>query len=585
MSGPRRRLAAVLVAFAVAGCGSTVPSTSPVSPSAVVTTAPSIAPSSGASAVPSIRPGELGKGVVAVTVSDRLRVRSKPVVSDDSIKYEPVLPLGTSLFVLDGPVVDSGYTWYKVAPVSFSELAGPGFGWVASADHDGTPWIAPAQGATADLAVAMSTTPRAAADPAAAKSAATSIDALGIDIHRALLADKSLDLGKRNTVFSPASIAIALAMARGGAKGTTATEMDKVLHASGWDSLASGLNSLDRILSSRNASWTDSEGAKQLTLKLANAPFAQRGWTIEPGYLDALGAAFGAGLRLVDYEGDPNKSRETINAWVKDRTAGRIPKLLSEDQITDITRLVLVNAIYLKAQWALPFDEDRTEPAPFTRLDGSKVNVPTMNLGGRMPYARGTGWQATELQYLDPDKSHHLAMLLIRPDDIATFEAGLTAKQLDGIAATLARERAREAEGVDCPGVPHDQQDAGCYPYDLSLAVPRFSAGTHAGLNTILKSLGMSAAFDATTADFSGIHKGDPLYIGFVVHQANIDVDEKGTEAAAATAVGVDTGGGPSAIKQITLKFDRPFLFFVRDVDTGAILFMGRIVDPSVPRT
>jgi serpin B len=527
-------------------------------------------------------PVGLAKGSVAVTVSDRLRVRSQPRVANDSVLYEPVLPLGTSLFVLDGPVSDSGYVWYKVAPTSFSELGGPGFGWVASADHDGTPWIAPASGAAADLTVAMSSTERAPADPAAAKRAGTSINTLGVDLHRAILADRRLGLAKSNTVFSPASIAIALAMARGGARGITATEMDAVLHASGWDGLASSLNSLDRALAARSATWNDGDGAKQLTLRLANAPFGQRGWAIEPAYLDALSRAFGAGLRLVDYVADAEAARQAINGWVKDRTAGRIPELLDSSAVTSATRLVLVNAIYLKAQWSRPFDDDATADARFTRLDGSTASVPTMHLfaGRSAPYARGTGWQATELQYLDPRASGHLAMLLVRPDNLATFEAAMTGKQLSAIATTLAAERVRLAKDIDCPGVPSDQQDAGCYPYDLELYVPRFKVGTRAKLVDVLKALGMKAPFDAARADFTGITRQDPLHIGTVVHQANIDVDEKGTEAAAATAVGMDTGGGPSAIKQIRLRLDRPFLFFVRDMDTGTILFMGRVVDP-----
>jgi serpin B len=518
-----------------------------------------------------------------VTVSDRLRVRSEPRVSDDSIKYDPVLPLGTTLFVLDGAVSASGYTWYKVAPVSFTELAGPGFGWVAGADKDGQPWIAAAPGPAAGFGFAMAEVSRAAADPADARRAAASINAFAIDLHRRLLADKELGLGKKNVVFSPTSIALALAMARAGAKGTTATQMDKVLHAPGWLALASGLNALDQALASRNATWNDGDGPKELTLRLANAPFAQRGWTIEPPYLDALGSAFGAGLRLVDYENDPGAARKTINGWVSDRTAGRIPELLSAADLTPDTRLTLVNAIYLKAQWETWFEEDRTEQAAFTRLDGSHVDVPMMHRWGGevLPYAQGKGWQATELGYLGPDQSHRLSMLLVLPDDLPTFEAGLTAAQLDQITAGVSKGIPTH---VDCPGVPADQQDAGCYTHSLEVFMPRFSIETRAEIKDVLKALGMPLAFDAGSADFSGIHVPDPLYIARVVHQANIDVDEKGTEAAAATAVGMDTGGGPSPVKEIKLHFDRPFLFFVRDLETGAVLFMGRVTDPSVKR-
>jgi serpin B len=131
--------------------------------------------------------------------------------------------------------------------------------------------------------------------------------------------------------------------------------------------------------------------------------------------------------------------------------------------------------------------------------------------------------------------------------------------------------------------VPADHQDGGCYPYNLDLFLPRFGIETRAAVNPVLEALGMKSAF-GLAADFSGINRTGPLFISAVIHQANIDVDEKGTEAAAATAIGMDTGGGPSAIEDITLRLDHPFLFFVRDVETGAVLFMGRVVDPSAPK-
>jgi serpin B len=486
------------------------------------------------------------------------------------------------LFVLEGPVSASGYTWYKIAPVSFVGLAGPGNGWVAVADKDGQPWVGPAQGAEAGLSLAMANVPRAPADPAEARTAAASINAFGLDLEHRLVTDESLALASKNVVFSPTSIVIALAMARAGAKGETASQMDKVLHASGWDGLSGGLNALDQALASRNATWDEGEGQKQLTLRLANAPFGQEGWTIQPGYLDALASVFGAGLRSVDYIGDPAAARKTINAWVKERTVGRIPELLSADDVTRDTRLTLVNAMYLKAQWTTWFDEGSTKPTPFTRLDGSRVDVPMMSRWGgpELPYASGDGWQATELRYLSPDGSHPLAMTLILPKDLPTFETGLTGPRLAQIASSVSSG----PKAMDCPGVPADQQDAGCYAYALTVGLPRFGIETKANLNKILGALGMPRAFDITTADFSGINTTDPLYIGFVIHQANIDVDEKGTEAAAATAVGMDTGGGPSPVKEITLRFDHPFMFFVRDVETGAVLFMGRVMDPSAAK-
>ena len=249
-----------------------------------------------------------------------------------------------------------------------------------------------------------------------------------------------------------------------------------------------------------------------------------------------------------------------------------------------------MNAVYLKAEWDEWFDTDATEAKTFTRLNGSKVQVPTMvahrsALSPVAPYAKGEGWQAVELRY----RSQHgvddpqLAMSLIMPEDLASFEGSLTTDRLRTIVAALDKERSGWGS-VKCPAA----MDAGCYPYDLTLYMPKFAIETRAGLSDLLVALGMRTAFDPVSADLTGIHvpagPADNPYISAVIHQANIDVDEKGTEAAAATAVGVDTGGGPSALDHITFRLDRPFLFLLRDVETGAILFMGRVVDPSATR-
>ncbi len=175
-------------------------------------------------------------------------------------------------------------------------------------------------------------------------------------------------------------------------------------------------------------------------------------------------------------------------------------------------------------------------------------------------------------------------MTLILPDSLASFEGSLTVGELDRIAGALATQRTALDVPGPCPGIP-EGQSPGCYPYAVQLFLPRFSIDTRAELNDDLGALGMSLAFDPSRADFTGIHvpqgPADRLYVTAVAHQANIDVDEKGTEAAAATAVLGGTGGGPGVAKVITLAFDHPFLFFVRDLATGAVLFMGQVTDPS----
>jgi serpin B len=592
----RRPIVVLLTVVALlAGCGS---SASPT-PTPIATAAPPVSPAAPTPAStaspapsPSAAPDPL-VGKVVVTVTDDLVVRSQPWVGDDSAMYRPWLPRGTELRVLDGPVEGSGYTWYKVVTVASGELNGPRLGWIAMAGKDGEPWIALA-GGPSEIGLAQADVARAAADPVAAKTAAASIVAFGIDLYRTLLADPSLGLGDKNAVFSPTSVALALAMARAGARGETAAEMDAVLHASGWDELGAGLNALEQALASRDASWRDwDEQLHELKLRVANAAFAQRDWAIVPGYLDAIAGAFGAGLRLVDYIGDPEAARRLINEWVKATTAGRIPKLIPDPPprlIDQYTRLVLVNAMYLKASWEIAFAREYvgepTTPRPFTTLGGSFVTVPTMALlgGQTVPLASGPGWKATELRYVGAEGSTPLAMTLIRPDDLAAFESTLTSERLASVVAKLDAQR-RRLQDVTSSG---EDGDCGTYAYEVHLFMPRFSIDTAAELGDPLKALGMPLAFDPERADFTGIHVPedplDQLFIDSVIHQANIDVDEKGTEAAAATAVVMATGGctGPGPAKTVTLRLDRPFVFLVRDVETGAILFMGRVVDPSV---
>jgi len=584
MSTVPRKLVALLAALVLVGaCGSATPTPSPTAstgPAPTSTATPSATPASVASPTPSADPFV---GTVAVTVSDRLRVRSQPRVSDDSIKYEPVLPLGTKLQVVGGPVEASGYTWYEVEPVSLTLAGGAQRGWVAMADHDGTPWIALAEPPITGLEVATSSVERATANPADAKTAATAIDTFGLELYRRILADP--DTGT-NVVFSPTSIALALGLARAGAKGETASQMDDLLHMDGWDAIGPGLNALDQALASRDGTYTDDEGGThELALRIANTTFAQRGWSIEPAYLDAIARAFGAGLHLVDYIADHEAARKTINAWVSRQTEGRIPELLDANKVRTTTRLYLVNAMYLKANWIKPFDVDATTLRAFVRSDGTKIKVPTMELGGEqeVPLVRGDGWKATELRYRGPD-GMPLAMTLVMPDKLASFEQHLTAKQLVSITTAVTKERQRLTDDVTIGSA---LEDCGSYPYSLRLFMPKFSTDSKTDLVKALTDLGMRDAFDAGLADLTGIHAPDaegPIFISAVIHQANIDVDEKGTTAAAATAIGVDTGGctGPLAAKTITLRLDHPFLYLLRDLETGAILFMGRVADPSI---
>lgn len=386
---------------------------------------------------------------------------------------------------------------------------------------------------------------RASVSPTDAASAASSINAFGLDLYR------QVGTSGGNVVISPASVAIALAMARAGARGATAAQMDVVLHGVGADARAAEINALEQALAARTGTFTDADGhALPVTLRIANAPFAQRGLTLVPAYLDALAARFGAGVRLVDYQADPEAARQLINTWVSAQTEGRIPELLGAGVITPLTRLALVNAIYLKAAWETAFPVEATKPGPFSRADGSSVNVPMMSLSTGLGYAEGSGWRAVELPYVGGS----LALDVIVPDDLATFEAGLTPPELAAMTAAF-QER------------------------EVDLTLPKFSIQTATSLADALKALGMPLAFVPDQADFSGITTQERLFISDVIHQANIDVDEKGTTASAASAVVIAGLAAPAPA--VTLRVDRPFLFALRDIPTGAIVFLGRVADPS----
>ena len=583
--------AVLLVAVLVAACGSTERSPAPslASPSGIATPPPASAATPTSRPSPAATPGDPMLGAVVKTVSDRLRVRSQPRVSDDSKKLEPLLPLGTELDVVGGPVTASGYTWYEVAPVTFALNGGADRGWVAMGDHDGTPWIAVAEPPITGLELAKSDVKRLAADPKDAKAAAASVTAFGLDMYRRLLADP--DLSKANMVFSPTSIALALGMARAGAKGTTASEMDDVLHTDGWAELGPGLNALDQAIVSRDGTYKDDEGkTHSLALRIANSTFAQRGWSMERAFLDAIAAAFGAGVQLVDYQADPEAARKTINAWVSRQTERRIPELL-------------LAARRHRRDPPLPRQRDVPQGqlgpgvrqgghAPRRRSSDStarRVDVPTMRLRGEqeVPYVRGDGWRATELRYRGRDGTYPLAMDLIMPTDLASFEADLTPKQLAAITTALTKERVRLNEeitgGTGRTTAAHTRTACSC-------ACPSSAIETRATLGDTLAALGMPTAFDAGSADFTGIHVPDAARARSTSRTSSTRRTSTSTRPAPRPRPPPRSGWTPAGApgrsrpRTVTFRLDHPFLFVLRDLETGAILFMGRVVDPSIQR-
>jgi serpin B len=354
-----------------------------------------------------------------------------------------------------------------------------------------------------------------------------------------------------NLFYSPYSISVALAMTYAGARGETERQMADALHYTlPQDRLHPAFNALDLALASRGegAKGTDEQGFR---LHIANALWGQTGYTFVQAFLDVLAVNYGAGLRLLDFAADPEKARVAINDWVSEQTESRIKDLIPAGAIDTLTRLVLTNAIYFNAAWYMPFHEESTEDGPFHLLDGSEVTVPMMKQTESFGYSAGKGYQAVELLY----DGRELSMVLLVPDAGAfeTFEDTLDVDRVESILKDLA-------------------------PTQVALSMPKFKVESSFSLVDALTALGMPDAF-TDRADFSGMTGNRELSISDVVHKAFVSVDEKGTEAAAATAVIMKLTAAPAEPVSVTL--DRPFIFAIRDMETGALLFVGRVLDPS----
>jgi len=354
-----------------------------------------------------------------------------------------------------------------------------------------------------------------------------------------------------NLFYSPYSISLALAMTYAGARGETAQQMADTLHFTlSQDRLHPAFNSLDLEFSQRGqgAKGKDEGGFR---LNVANAIWGQRDYHFLATFLDVLAENYGAGLRVLDFTKEPEKSRIIINDWVSDETEGRIEDLLPPGSIGAPTRLVLTNAIYFNAAWQYPFDENATRDGLFHLLDGGEVTVPMMKQKKSLGYTEGDGYQAVELPY----DGRELSMVILLPQagQFDTFEKSLDAQRVDDIIKNLESSQ-------------------------VLLTMPRFEFESSFSLKETLPAMGMLDAFSGN-ADFSGMTGNRDLFISDVVHKAFVSVDEAGTEAAAATAVIMVTGAPPGATVEVTI--DHPFIFLIRDIETGAILFMGRVVNPS----
>jgi len=354
-----------------------------------------------------------------------------------------------------------------------------------------------------------------------------------------------------NLFYSPYSVSMALAMTYGGARGDTESEMAKTLHyILPQNKLHNAFNALDQELNSRGKGAQGKDG-KGFRLNIVNAIWGQKGYQFLPAYLDLLAVNYGAGLRILDFMNATEESRTTINNWVSDQTEGRIKDLIPRGAIDQLTRLVLTNAIYFNAAWQHSFEKNSTSNDTFHLLTGNEVSVPMMRQTESFRYTAGNDFQAVELPY----DGRELSMLIIVPDtgQFKTFESTLSTKRINEIIKQLSYGR-------------------------VALTMPKFEFDFNIGLKEKLKTMGMPLAFSGQ-ADFSGMDGNNDLYITDVLHKAFVAVDESGTEAAAATVVIVGATAMPAQPVEMTV--DRPFIFMIRDVKTGSILFLGRVLNPA----
>ena len=368
-------------------------------------------------------------------------------------------------------------------------------------------------------------------------------NAFAVDLYARLKSEKG------NLFFSPYSISTALAMTYAGARGHTEKQMAEVMHFA---------IPQPRLHAAFGKIIDDLDGRAErggIRLSVANSLWGQEGRRFLDEFLDLTRERYGAELTRVDFQSDTEAARRKINTWGEKKTQGRIKELIPPGVLRRLTRLVLVNAIYVKAGWENAFLEDATSDAAFYPSPGRKVLVPTMSQAAESGYANpeGSGCQVLELPY----EGGGASMVIFLPwkrDGLAALEGSLRTDKVNRLLRALVTR-------------------------EVIVHLPRFRLTRAFRLDETLKAMGMTDVFTEGVADLSGTDGTRLLFVHAVLHKAFVDVDEKGTEAASATAV-VECEGEDPAPPPV-FRADHPFLFIIRDKPSGSILFMGRVVDPS----
>ena len=364
-------------------------------------------------------------------------------------------------------------------------------------------------------------------------------DAFGADLYRLLTEDA------QETVFSPVSVAAALRLALCGARGQTAAELASALHEAP-DAAAEGLRAT-------SAAVRDVAADGSVTFRAPSTVWVQSGLPLQPGFTSQLGDAGTDVIGRTGFAGAPEAARAEINRVIAEQTAGKITGLLPAHTIDSATRLVLTSAVYLKAAWADRFPEAATRDAPFfpDGPDRPNLTVPMMRGTAARAYRHGDGYQAVVLPY----QGGRLAMAVVLPDGpLTTLRPAIAAGGLGGLLAGTSR-------------------------YEVTLSMPRFRLEAAFSLVAVLERLGVAAAF-TRQADFSGITEAERLLINAVAHKAYVEVDEQGTEAAAATAIAFRPLAAFRTPPAVTMTVDRPFLFAIIYTPTGLPLFVGQVRYP-----